>query len=107
MGQAYFRLGTVLLKNSDVARSGFADSGNLGPVSTLEIRQPPVSRFIDGCALKDLSERKAEWELDVEPPAVRENSRSDLISPKGKVAGLGYAGVAAAPMVLANQPREP
>ena len=27
-----------------------------------------------GCAPKDLDERKAEWELDVEPPAVRENS---------------------------------
>jgi len=26
------------------------------------------------CAPKDVEERKAEWELDVEPPAVRENS---------------------------------
>src|SRR5215211_6140854 len=35
---------------------------------------PNLGISLTGCALKDLSERKAKWELDVEPPAVRENS---------------------------------
>src|SRR4051794_36363656 len=38
------------------------------------VRGPRTRISLTGCAPKDLKERKAEWELEVEPPPVRENS---------------------------------